>query len=559
MAFGLLIKIVGTFADLGIPRVLAHILDNCVPRNDIKLVLLWGFIMVVLAVAARTFNIIANQKAAKVAADVTRTVRHSLFEKINNLSGRQVDRFTVPSLISRMTSDSYNIHRFIGMLQRAGVRGPIILIGGVFVTATMDPVLTLILVVLIPVIAAIVFGVSAKTVPLYRESQKRTDRMVDVLRENITGIRVIKALSKTGYERGRFRKVNDELIGAELDAAYAMAVSSPLMNFVLNLGLVAVIVIGAWRVNSGAVKPGTVIAFLSYFTMILNSILMINRVFIQMNQASASAGRIMEVINAGDELPVLAETDTAEQDAPFISFDDVSFRYSDDSGDCLTNINIGINKGESVGIIGPTGCGKTTLINLLMRFYDTTKGTVRLEGRDIRSISFEELRSRFGVVFQNDVIFADTIGENISFCRVIPEIVLRGAASDAAAGFIDELGAGTEESGFNYRAAIKGANLSGGQKQRILVARALAGNPEILILDDSSSALDYRTDALMRKNIKEHYGDATLIMVAQRITTIMHCDKIIVMNEGRVIGTGTHEELLKTCDVYREIAEMQLG
>ena len=246
-------------------------------------------------------------------------------------------------------------------------------------------------------------------------------------------------------------------------------------------------------------------------------------------------------------------------DAPYISFEDVSFRYSDDSGDCLSDISLSINRGESIGIIGPTGCGKTTLVNLLMRFYDATKGTVRLEGRDVRSVPLEELRSRFGVAFQNDVIFADTIGENISFCRDIPDITLRGAASDAAAGFIEELGTGTEEAGFNYRAAIKGANLSGGQKQRILVARALAGNPEILILDDSSSALDYKTDALMRKNIKEHYGDATLIMVAQRITTIMHCDKIIVMSDGRVIGTGTHDELLKTCDVYRETAEMQLG
>ncbi|MBO7403243.1 MAG: ABC transporter ATP-binding protein, partial [Lachnospiraceae bacterium] len=430
----------------------------------------------------------------------------------------------------------------------------------------------------IPILALIVFGISRKTVPLYRTVQKKTDRMVDVLRENITGIRVIKALSKSGHEKERFRGVNNELIGSELDAAYTMALSSPLMNFVLNVGLVGVIIVGAWRINEGHIEAGKVIAFLLYFSMILNSIIMINRVFIQLNQASASAGRIMEVINAEDEQPVMKEADAndtaaAAQDspaqeklaapfkanAPYISFENVDFRYNDTGDLCLSDINLEINKGESIGIIGATGCGKTTLVNLLMRFYDATSGVVRIEGRDVRSIPFSELRSRFGVAFQNDVIFADSIYENISFCREIPLARVEEAAGDAvAAGFIEELGIGTDEEKYDYKAAIKGANLSGGQKQRILVARALAKNPEILILDDSSSALDYKTDALLRRNIREHYGETTLIMVAQRISTILHCDKILVMDEGRIIGAGTHEELLENCGIYQEIAALQI-
>lgn len=572
MAFGLFIKILGTFADLGLPRVLAYILDHVVPKDDIRLVFFWGGIMVLLAVAARSFNVIANCKAAKVAADVTQSVRHDMYKKINRLSGRQVDQLTVPSLISRMTSDSYNIHKIIGMLQRAGVRGPIILLGGVVITATMDPVLTLVLLVLIPLIALIVFGVSRKTVPMYKNVQKKVDNMVDVLRENITGIRVIKALSKTEHERRRFRAVNDELIDAELTAAYTMAASSPLMHFVLNLGLVGVVVIGAWRVNSGTIEPGTIIAFLSYFTMILNSIMMINRVFIQLNQATASADRIMEVLNAPDEPVIYQQEETGntapdgslisyekKAGAPFISFKNVSFRYNETGELCLNNISFTLNKGESLGIIGATGCGKTTIINLLMRFYDVTKGSICVEGQDIRTMSLKDLRSRFGVAFQNDIVFADSIYENISFCREIPLLRAKEAAEDAcAAAFIEELGLGTDEEKYDYKAAIKGANLSGGQKQRLLIARAFANNPEILVLDDSSSALDYKTDARLRKALKEHYDDATVIMVAQRVSSIMQCDKILVMDEGEIIGAGSHEQLLSSCEIYREIQKMQM-
>ncbi len=571
MIIGLIIKILGTFADLGLPRVLAYMLDYVVPEGDIAKVFLWGGVMIVLAVLARQLNIIANRRASRVAADTTRKLRHDLYEKINTLSGAQMDKFTVPSLISRMTTDTYNIHQMIGMMQRLGVRAPIILIGGICITATMEPVLTLVLVAVIPFLVVVVFGITRKTVPMFKKVQDKLDTMVTVLRENITGIRVIKALSKTDYERKRFRRVNDDLIDAELRASATMAASSPLMNVFLNLGLTAVVVVGAYRVNSGASEPGNIVAFLSYFTMILNSVLMVNRIFLNMTKSSASAARLSEVLTAETDLIVFREeqqpVDGLSAHNPLmdcqpehISFENVKFRYHKTGELCLDDISFSLKKGESLGIIGPTGCGKTTIINLLMRFYDTESGTVKIDGKDVRCIPMKELREQFGVVFQNDMIFADTVRENISFARDLSQEEIEAAAADAcAAGFIEELGKGTEESRYDYKASIKGANLSGGQKQRLLVARAFAAKPEILILDDASSALDYKTDAKLRKALKEHYSDATVILVAQRISSVMSCDHIMVMEEGKTIGYGTHEELLETCEVYKEIYISQMA
>lgn len=570
MAIGLVIKILGTFADLGLPRVLAYMLDYVVPEGDVKKVFLWGGVMIVLAVLARQLNIIANRRASRVAADTTQRLRHDLYEKINTLSGAQMDRFTVPSLISRMTTDTYNIHQMIGMMQRLGVRAPIILIGGICITATMEPVLTLVLVAVIPFLVVVVFGITRKTVPMFKKVQDKLDVMVTVLRENITGIRVIKALSKTPYERKRFRQVNDDLIDAELRASATMAASSPLMNVFLNLGLTAVVIVGAYRVNSGASEPGNIVAFLSYFTMILNSVLMVNRIFLNMTKSSASAARLSEILNAEQDLVVLREENqpadslSVEQfyavQPEHIVFDRVKFRYHQTGDLCLDDISFSLQAGESLGIIGPTGCGKTTLINLLMRFYDTESGRILIDGKDIRSIPLKELRARFGVVFQNDMIFADTVRENISFARELTQEAIEAAAADAcAAGFIDVLGEGTQECRYDYQAAIKGANLSGGQKQRLLIARAFAAKPQILVLDDASSALDYRTDAKLRKALKEHYAESTIILVAQRISSVMSCDHIMVMEEGKIIGYGTHDELLESCEVYKEIYVSQMA
>ena len=562
MLYGFTIKIVGTFADLGLPWVLSYILDNVVPLGEIRPVLYWGAFMLFLAVAARYCNIWANRKASLVARDVTRAVRHDLFVKTMGLSGSQTDALHIPSLVSRMTSDTYNIHHMVGMMQRLGVRAPMILVGGIIITLTMEPVLTLVLVILLPILGGLIFYISRKGIPLYKRVQSSMDSMVRIMRENISGIRVIKALSKTEYEKNRFKEANDGMLARELHAGSFMALSGPIMGLLLNIGLTLVVIVGAYRVNAGASEPGKIVAFLSYFTMILNAVIMINRIFMVSSKATASAGRIEEVLSAPEELLVAKVEELCnggKKDVPHVEFKNVSFGYHATPGEtekyCIRDISFRIYHGESLGVIGATGSGKTTLLNLLMRFYDVTEGQILIDGTDIKEIPLTKLRERFGVVFQNDVVFADTLRENIAFGRELSEEEVALAAEHAlAAGFI----AGKEE-GYSHKAAIKGADLSGGQRQRLLVARALAGTPEVLLLDDASSALDYRTDAQIRKNIRESYGDTTTILVAQRASSVMQMTHILVLEEGECIGYGTHGELMEQCDVYREIAEQQMG
>lgn len=551
MFFGLIIKMLGTLMDLGLPWVLAYIIDNIIPLQKVSLILWWGLVMVALSVGARSFNIIANRMAAWVARNTTRTLRHDLFEKILSLSGAQLDYFTIPSLEARMTSDTYNIHSMIGMMQRIGVRAPIILIGGIIITSTLEPVLTLVLVGVLPFLAFIVILVSKKGIPLYIKLQQSVDKMVRVVRENITGIRVIKALSKSEYEKKRFLNVNTELMDKELAAGTTMAITNPAMNLMLNIGLTLVVIVGAYRVNLGASQPGKIVAFLSYFAIMLQAVMAITRIFVVYSKASASAARIAQVLNTPEDLQT---EEILEKLRPeyHIAFNHVSFSYSKEPN--IVDVDFGIKKGESLGIIGSTGSGKTTLINLLMRFYDVDEGSITIDGRDIRSFDKQELRRKFGVVFQNDVLFADKIIENISIGRELSYERVREAAEDAqAAAFISEL-----EGELDFSLAIKGNNLSGGQKQRLLIARALAGKPEILILDDSSSALDYRTDSLLRKAIREKYSDTTTIVIAQRISSVMKLDHILVLEDGKMAGYGTHEELLYYCSVYQEIYQSQM-
>ncbi len=559
---GFLIKFTGTIMDLLIPWVLAYIIDNVVPTGDLGLVFAWGGAMVAFSLCAWLANIFANRFAAKVAELTTRQIRRDLFVKVTELSRGQVDELTESSLVSRLTSDSYNVHNAIGMIQRLGVRAPILLVGGIMVTMTLDINLALVLVAMLPFLSIIVYTVSAKGIPLYTKQQEAVDRLICKLRENITGVRVIRALSQTNSEKERFDDINKEVVKRETRASIIMGITNPAMNFILNMGWVMVIVIGASRVNSGAMESGKIVAFLTYFTIILNAMMMVTRMFIRFSRASASAGRIMQVIDTCTDWETVEdiygeamkeEPKEKQKDVSCISFKDVSFSYNEGKP-ILKNINFDLKKGETLGIIGATGSGKTTIVNLLMRFYEPDKGGIYIEGKNIKSMTSGELRTRFGVAFQNDTMFEDTVYENISLYRDLEKDVVWQAAEDSQiAPHIRQMD-GELEAGV----AIKGANLSGGQKQRMLIARALAGNPEILILDDSSSALDYKTDAKIRAAIHEKYSNITTIIIAQRVSSVMKCDKIILIDNGSMIGYGTHEELMSQCKEYAQISKIQL-
>ncbi len=552
MSLGLTIKFVGTIMDLLLPWLLSYLIDTVVPMRSIPMVLFYGGVMVICSIVAVITNIQANRMASRVARDVTRTVRHDLFQKISLLSCRQVDAFTIPSLESRLTSDTYNIHQVVGRMQRLGIRAPILLLGGIVVTLTLEPVLTLVLLAILPVLGFVVYKISQKGIPLYTRLQQAVDKMVLDVRENAGGIRVIKALSKMDYEKEQFSQVNAEVTKRETTAATVMAASNPLMNLFLNLGLTLVIVVGAYRVNSGLTQPGKIIAFLTYFTIILNAMLSITRMFIMYSKGSASAVRIGEVLDTPEDLTILPKDKIA---TPYhITFDNVCFSYNKTQNN-LENISFALKKGETLGILGATGCGKSTIINLLIRFYDVDSGEIRINGQNVNSIPFQQLHQKFGIVFQNDVLFADTISENIAFGRALHSSAIEAAARYAqASGFIDQL-----EDGLEHPLTARGTNLSGGQKQRVLISRALAAQPEILVLDDSSSALDYKTDAQLRQAIGEHFQKTTTIIVAQRISSVMQADHIMVLEEGRILGYGTHSQLMESCASYREIAKSQMG
>lgn len=571
MIGGLTLKFIAAMFDLTIPYFLETIIDKAAPTGQINQVLFWGVVMLVCSVLALVTNVTANRMAVRNTSKVTKTLRHDLFAKISHLSARKTDEFTVSSLISRLTTDSYNVNDMLVRVQRIGVRAPFLLIGGIIITLTLDPVLTLVLVAMLPIIAVVVYFVTKYSVPIYTHCQQILDKLVRTVQENATGVRVIKALGKGEHERKRFDNVNAGLANENKKAGVIMAITNPAATIVLNIGLTLVVIVGARRVNSGLTEPGTILAFLSYFTIILNAMLGITRVFVICSKGSASARRIESVLLAEDDMPILPEEENAQTenaDAPHIEFRGVTFSYNkkeetdglrseerDYIKNNLTDISFTLNRGQTLGIIGATGSGKSTIVNLLIRFYDPDKGTVLVDGRDVRCIPREELCKKFGIAFQNDFIMANSIFENISFGRdLTEEQVNRAIVLAQAKQMIDELPEGT-----GYRLTARGTNISGGQKQRMLIARAVAAEPEILILDDSSSALDYKTDASLRKALHSSLPDTTTVIIAQRISSIMNADLILVLDEGRIIGRGRHSELMESCPEYKLIADTQMG
>ena len=555
MALGFCIKTGGTLAELMLPYILSYILAEVVFLQNIWSIVSWGLLMVIFAGLALLGNIVANRMAAKVSRNFAEKLRKDLFIKTLRLSAAQTDEFTIPSLESRITTDTYNVHNFVNMMQRMGVRAPTLLFGGVLITLFMDLYLSLAMIAMLPLIFVIVYFISRKGVPLYTKVQKSVDRMIRVVREDAQGIRVIKALSKADYEHRRYDKVNKNLIHDETVAGVIMGSVNPIMTFLMNGGIVAVIALSAFRVAEGLSSAETVIAFMQYFTLISMAMMSVTRIFVMYTKSAASANRIAEVLNSGEDLPLKTEEEhPAIKTDAHIMFENVSFSYKGKRND-LDKISFSIPRGGSVGIIGATGSGKSTLIKLLLRFYDVDEGAVYIDGRDIRTIDKEKLYAMFGTAMQYDFLYADTIEENIRFGRAVSHDQIVHAAKIAQADdFIMSFA-----DGYEHKLSQKGTNISGGQKQRVLISRALAARPEILILDDSSSALDYKTDAALRNALAAHMQDTTLVTVAQRVSSIKDCDLILVLDEGKIIGIGQHEHLLETCEEYREISDSQMG
>ena len=550
---GITVKIIGTLAELMIPFLLSYILEHVVETNDINKILFFGILMALCALVACLGNIIANRMAAKTTMLFSTQMRKDLFSKTLNLSARNTDSFTIPSLEARITSDTYNVQNFIGMMQRMGIRAPILLLGGTIITMMMDRKLALVMIATLPLIFFVVYGISRMGVPLYSKVQQSVDGMVRVVREDAQGIRVIKALSKIDYENARYDKANATLRRNETRAGTIMGVVNPIMTLLMNMGIVAVIAVSAYFVSQNTSSSATVIAFMQYFTLISMAMMSISRMFVMYTKCAASANRISLVMNSVSELEH-CEDDGNGDSSLHISFEDVSFSYLGKK-DNLKHVSFALKRGESLGIIGATGSGKTTILRLLMRFYDANSGVVRINGKDVRSYTKEELSSMFGVVFQNDFVYADSIEENIRFGRDITKDEIEQAAKIAQAhDFISSF-----SDGYSHAVSTGGTNLSGGQRQRLLISRAVAGKPEILVLDDSSSALDYKTDANLRRALSEALSESTVITVAQRVSSVKNCDLILVIDDGEIIGCGKHEELIEGCAEYKEISDSQMG
>ena len=548
LALGMTVKIVGSAAELVLPYILSYIIDELTPLKDSGRIYLMGGVMLFFALVALGGNIWANRLSAKVAGNMTHDIRYDLFKKTSYLKCRQVDEVTVPSLISRLTSDTYYVNQMVARTMRMGVRAPILLLGGLVFCFLLNVWLALVLLAVVPVVAVPMWLITRKSIPMYSAVQRRGDNMVRSVQEDITGIRVIKALSKTEYEDKKFEGVAGDLASTEFKAQRIMSLTNPLTSLILNLGLVGVIVAGAYFSS----EPGDITGFLTYFTIVLNAMLGISKIFVIISRGAASSERIERVLELDERETV--EERPAGDDRYAIQFKNVSFSYNGKE-DNLYNISFALKRGQSLGIIGATGCGKSTIINLLMRFYDVNSGAVYVGGEDVRSVPADKLREKFGAVFQNDFLMAASVRENIDYGRNLTDEQIERAADCAQAReFIEGL-----SGGLDYDLAQKAGNLSGGQKQRLLIARALAGDPEIIVLDDSSSALDYATDSALRRAIAREYASATKVIVAQRVSSVKNCDLIMVLDDGRIDGLGTHDELMASCAEYRSIAKTQMG
>ena len=550
-----LFKLLEAFFELMVPLVMANIIDYGISKRNMGYIGKMGLLLLLLGVVGLASSITAQFFAAKAAVGVSTKLRQALFDHIEDLSFTDIDKAGTSTMITRMTSDVNQVQSGINMTLRLFLRSPIIVFGAMIMAFTIDVKCALIFVVAIPLLSIVVFGIILSTIPMYKKVQSRLDQVLGITRENLTGVRVIRAFHQEAKEEERFRENNEALSAMQIFVGKISACMNPVTYIIVNGAIIALIYTGAVQVNIGNLSQGEVVAIINYMNQILVELVKLANLIVTMTKALACADRVASVFDIGADAAYVGAqnqklADKVDKSAPFLDFKHVSLTYQGAGAPTLQDMNFTVNRGDTVGIIGGTGSGKTSLVNLIPGFYPATEGEILLEGRDIKTMSDEELRGRIGVVPQKAVLFKGTIRSNLQWGKPdATEEEMWKALELAQASEVVE----GKDGKLDATVAQNGKNFSGGQRQRLTIARALVREPEILILDDSASALDYATDAKLRAALRTLENKTTTFIVSQRASTIRHADKIIVLDDGEIAGVGTHDELLKDCTVYQEI------
>ncbi len=550
-----LFKLLEAFFELMVPLVMANIIDYGISNRNMGYIGKMGLVLLLLGVVGLASSITAQFFAAKAAVGVSTKLRQALFDHIEDLSFTDIDKAGTSTMITRMTSDVNQVQSGINMTLRLFLRSPIIVFGAMIMAFTIDVKCALIFVVAIPLLSIVVFGIILSTIPMYKKVQSKLDQVLGITRENLTGVRVIRAFHQEAKEEERFRENNEALSAMQIFVGKISACMNPVTYVIVNGAIIALIYTGAVQVNIGNLSQGEVVAIINYMNQILVELVKLANLIVTMTKALACADRVASVFEIGTDAAYVGAqdqklADKVDKSAPFLDFNHVSLTYQGAGAPTLQDMNFTVNRGDTVGIIGGTGSGKTSLVNLIPGFYPATEGEILLEGRDIKTMSDEELRGRIGVVPQKAVLFKGTIRSNLQWGKPdATEEEMWKALELAQASEVVE----GKDGKLDATVAQNGKNFSGGQRQRLTIARALVREPEILILDDSASALDYATDAKLRAALRTLEDKTTTFIVSQRASTIRHADKIIVLDDGEIAGVGTHDELLKDCTVYQEI------
>ena len=545
-----------SLANLYLPTLLANIVDTGIVHGDTGYILRVGGLMLIVTIIGTICAIVASYYSAKVAIGFGRLIRTKLFTHIENFSLHEFDKVGTASLITRTTNDTTQVQQVLILILNMMISAPLMAIGGIILAVSQDATLSLVLVAVIPILVIAIIIIMTRAIPLFQIMQKKIDTLNLVLDEELTGVRVIRAFDRMGYEKRRFDVANLDLTDTAIKVNRIVAALMPIMMLVLNISSVAILWFGSIRINNGDMQIGALIAFLQYSMQILFAFLMLSMMFIMLPRAQASAVRINEVLDMDPEIKDAAEVKDADTERGYVEFDNVTFSYPGAEEPALSNISFRAVPGEVTAIIGGTGSGKSSMVSLIPRFYDVDSGSILVDGVDVREMTQEHLRAKIGFVPQRAVLFTGTIAENIRYGKedATLEEVEHAAETAQATEFITDM-----RDGFDGVLAQGGLNLSGGQKQRLSIARALVRKPEIYVFDDSFSALDFKTDSRLRAALKKETLDATVFIVAQRVSTVMDADQIIVLDEGRIAGIGNHRTLMETSEVYREIVSSQLS